>query len=137
MDKVYQLKEFSASKHSVICVDHFFEKYILRYLQRIRLNYALYPIPTIHPESIPKRLVVIPKRPRKDPEVRIYQPDQRPLFKSLFEFKSLANVAKIFLTAPEYNGFNIDNSRECVNAYQAEICNGYIKECISVNFPLK
>ena len=99
------------------------------------MNYALHPIPTIHPESIPKSLVVIPKRPRKDPKVRIYQPDQMLLFKLLFEFKSLANVAEFFLTAQEYNGFNIDNTRECVTAYQVDICNGiaYIKECISVN----
>ena len=40
-----------------------------------------------------------------------------------------------FRTAVEYNGFNIDNSKECVTAYRFEKCNGiaYIKECISVN----
>ena len=57
-----------------------------------------------------------------------------PLFKSLFEFKSLDDVAEFFHTAAEYKGFNIENSRECVTAYRVEILHGiaYIKECISV-----
>ena len=80
-------KDPSATKHLAICIDHFSEKYIVRNQQHIRLNYAL------HPVSIPKSLVVIPKIPRKDPKVRIYQPHQMSLFKLLFEFKSLANVA--------------------------------------------
>ena len=128
-------KDYSVTKYSAICVDHFSEKYLIRNPQRIRLNYAIHPIPTIHPETIPKSLAVIPKKPRKYPKVRIYQPDQMPSFKSLFEFKSLDDVADFFRTAVEYNGFNIDNSKECVTAYLVEICNGiaYIKECISVN----
>ena len=127
-------KDFSATKYSTICVDHFSEKYLVRNPQRIRLNYALHPIPTIHPETIPKSLGVIPKRPRKDPKVCIYQPDQMPLFKSLFEFKSIDDVAEFFHTASEYTGFNIENSRECVTAYRVEILHGiaYIKECIIV-----
>ena len=66
-------KDYSVTKYSAICVDHFSEKYLIRNPQRIRLNYAIHSIPTIHPETIPKSLVVI----------------QMPLFKSLFEFKSL------------------------------------------------
>lgn len=98
MDQVYQPKGLFCNEillHSYLC-RAFSEIYLLRNTHRIRLNYALQPIPTIHPKSITKSIAVIPKKTKKTPQFRIYQPDQILLFKSQFKLEYLDDEAVFF-----------------------------------------
>ena len=56
-------KDYEPSKSSVMCNDHFEDKYLIKKKERI---------PTIHPKSIPLSQAPVPCEPRKLPKVRVY-----------------------------------------------------------------
>ena len=60
---------FSNSQvNSVICIDHFEERFIIQYSTRSTLNHSMHPIPTIHPSFIPSSLATVPNKSRKPPD---------------------------------------------------------------------
>ena len=126
---------FENSQYSVICIDHFEEKFIFKHETKMTLNYSMRPIPTIHPSFIPSSLAPIPSESRKVPKLRIYQPDELQSFKSKFEIGSFGEVVRYIKTSKEYNNFQVDVSDNSVTAYRVEISFGIasVKECIHVD----
>ena len=69
--------DWSLISNSVICANHFDQKFILNG-KRKKLNWKLNPVPTIYPESVLSKPSSLPTLTgfRKSPKPRIYQPDQ-------------------------------------------------------------
>ena len=64
-------KDWVPTKCSVICIDHFEEKFIKRGKSRCKLLWELYPVPTIHPSSSTEpSLQRTPALPRRSPRKR-------------------------------------------------------------------
>ena len=99
--------DFEISKYSVICIDHFEERFIIQHETKMTLNYSMNPILTIHPSFIPLSLAPIPSEPRKTPKIRIYQPDELQTFKSKFEIGSFGDVVRYIKISKEYNDYQI------------------------------
>ena len=85
-------KDYEPSKSSVMCIDHFEDKYLIKKKERIRLDYSMSPIPTIHPKSIPLSQAPVPCEPRKLPKVRVYAPDELGSFMSIYDVKSFDHL---------------------------------------------
>ena len=102
-------RDYEISKYSVICIDHFEEKYILHYPPKIILNYSMKQIPTIHPHLIPLSMPTVQSEPRKLPTVGIFQPDELQAFKLTFEIRSLADVTRHIKQSKEYSDLQLGN----------------------------
>ena len=63
-------KDWRPSKYSVICEDHFDQRYIKVGEERNKLNFKLRPVPTIHTndEKTPMSVLRVPKLPRPTPK---------------------------------------------------------------------
>ena len=127
--------DFEISKYSVICIDHFEERFIIQHETKMTLNYSMNPIPTIHPSFIPLSLAPIPSETRKTPKIRIYQPDELQTFKSKFEIGSFGDVVRYIKISKEYNDYQIDVSNNSVTTYRIVISSGIatVKECIHID----
>ena len=127
--------DFEISKYSVICIDHFEERFIIKHETKMTLNYSMSPIPTIHPSFIPSSLAPVPSEPRKAPKIRIFQPDELKTFKSTFEIGSFGDVVRYIKISKEYNNFQIDVSDNSVTTYRVVISSGIatVKECIHID----
>ena len=72
--KFVSRKEWKPSNNSVICSGHFESKYLIYGKQRIRLNFALDPVPTIYPANHNPQSSMLPSVscniPRKAPRDR-------------------------------------------------------------------
>ena len=69
--------DWIATQSSVLCVKHFEEKFILKG-KRNKLDWSLYPVPTIHSEEVSKKPSLLPTEDttRKLPKVRNFQEDE-------------------------------------------------------------
>ena len=121
-------KDYEPSKSSVMCIDHFEDKYLIKKIERIGLDYPISPIPTIHPKSIPLSQAPVPCEPRKLPKVRVYAPDELGSFMSINDVKSFDNPK-------EYQHFQLEISDSNITAFRVQICSGIarVKECIQVD----
>ena len=65
------------SQSSILCVQHFEEKFILNGLKS-NLKWAINPLPTFHSDEVRKRPSTLPTPviPRKAPKTRLYREDQ-------------------------------------------------------------
>ena len=79
--KFVNRKEWQPTKSSVLCENHFEDRYKLRG-KRTTLKWDLNPVPTIHSELAAKRPSLLPNlNPiRKNPRIRNILPDQAPDF---------------------------------------------------------
>ena len=64
---------WSVTKNSVTCFEHFKEKILLRGNKRANLNRKLSPIPSIHSDKALKSTLQTPSVPRKVPNLRVFQ----------------------------------------------------------------
>ena len=128
-------RDFQITTNSVICIDHFEERFIIQYSTRSTLNHSMHPIPTIHPSFIPSNLATVPNKSRKTPTLRIYQSDELESFKSKFQLSSFADVIKYLKIAKEYSEFQIDVSDNSVTSYRVVIYSGIatVKEYIHID----
>ena len=69
--------DWSPTSNSVICADHFDQKFILNE-KRKKLNWKLNPVPTIYPAIVLSKPSFLPTLTgfRKSPKICIYHPDQ-------------------------------------------------------------
>ena len=69
--------DWKPTKNSVVCIEHFKDEFIIRG-QRMKLNWEMQPVPTIHTEKALKRPSTLPNAilPRKAPRKRNNQVDQ-------------------------------------------------------------
>ena len=127
--------------HSVICIDHFEERFIVQHTKKALLNYSMNPIPTTHPSFIPSSLPTVPSECRKPPTFRIYQPDELDSFNSKYKLSSLADVIKYIKNSQEYSDLQTVVSENSVTSYRVVILTGIatIRECIHIdsNFHVK
>ena len=75
-------KNWTPTKYSVVCIDHFHDKFIKHGKSRCKLNLESHPVPTIHPcaNSQPSFLNT-PKVPRRSPRKRaLLEPDDFEVF---------------------------------------------------------
>ena len=128
-------QDFQPGKYSVICIDHFEERFIIQHQNKVALNYSLNPIPTIHPSHIPLSLVSVPSESRKLPAVRIFQPDELESFKSSHEISTFEDVIRYIEHSAEYRDLHTDISDDSITAYRVVICSGIatIQECIHID----
>ena len=128
-------QDFQFGKYSVICIDHFEERFIIQHQNKVALNYSLNPIPTIHPSHIPLSLVSVPSESRKLPAVRIFQPDELESFKSSHEISTFEEVIRYIEHSAEYRDLHTDISDDSITAYRVVICSGIatIQECIHID----
>ena len=91
-----------------------------------RLNCHLDPIPTIHPESIPKSQASVPTKSRPPPKERIFQQDEISVFEEKFRIRQFLDVVEFLRQAPEYVDFKLKLliEEEFVTAYYLVICKG-------------
>ena len=117
-----------------ICIDHFESTYLSLCKERVRLNYSINPIPTIHPTSIAKSQSVIPIRVRKSPKLRVFQKDELSLFKDKYTVINKGNVVSYMKVADECRNFHVDVSEFGVTAYRVKIDSGIavVQECVHV-----
>ena len=74
-------KDWKPSKHSVICIDHFEEKYVKVGKQRCKLLWSLLPVPTIQVDTESSAsLLRVPMAPRPPPTVRYFGRNDMPGF---------------------------------------------------------
>ena len=131
-------KDWIPTKCSVICIDHFEEKFIKRGKSRCKLRWELHPVPTIHPSSIIQpSLQRTPALPRRSPRKRTAKEmDEIQAFTDMdkvkditsfgcthspdgYSFKKLENRVQFYNLC-----FNEDNIAPCVH------------ECISIDINL-
>ena len=69
--------DWSSTSNSVICANHFHQKFILNG-KRKKLNWKLNPVPAIYPKSVLSKPSSLPTLTgfKKSPKPRIHQPDQ-------------------------------------------------------------
>ena len=123
--------DWNVSKNSVLCVNHFEEKFITKG-RRNTLNWSLNPVPTIHSEIINTKPSLLPTSTtlRKAPKERIYREDELPNFISAdaisnfddleekkccptgFQFKKDENYVWIYRI--DFNETNFPSLKECI-----------------------
>ena len=131
-------KDWKWSKHSVICIYHFEEKYIKRYKKKILLDRKANPIPSIYfingnnvPHLPPSVLPNI-KPLRKAPVIRIQHKDELQDFRKIDSIKCLQD-----LTASKCpNGFSFQHLGDSVVYYKMPFNNGLpvVKESIQISY---
>ena len=127
--------DYEISEHSVICADHFGERFIIRYEKKVKLDYSLNPIQSIHPDFMPLSLAPVPREPRKPPTTRIFQPDEIQSFQSKFDISSFSDVVNYIKQSEEYRDFQVYTSADSITSYRVVICSGIaiVKECIHID----
>lgn len=126
-------QDWSPSKHSVICVDHFEERFI-QYGRKCKLKWDLHPVPTIQTDVLSNpSLLRTPTVPRNSPRKRKHDYDELALFKK----KDKVTDFNSFLSnhAPDNISFSRrDNTVQYYNLY-FDVVTGIpaVHECISIN----
>ena len=134
--------DYEVTDSSFICSRDFQPTYLKVTANNLtRLNYHLDPIPTIHPESIPKSQASVPTKSSPPPKERICQQDEISIFEEKFRIRQFLDVVEFLRQAPEYVDFKLLIEEEFVTAYHLVICSGVasVKECITIytDFHLK
>ena len=127
--------DYEVTDISFICSRHFETTYLKVTAKNLtRLNYTLDPIPTIHPESIPKSQASVPTKSRPPPKERICQQDEISIFEEKFRIRQFLDVVEFLKQAPEYVDFKLHIEENFVTAYNLAICSGVasVKECITI-----
>ena len=87
--------DYEVTDNSFICSRHFEPTYLKVAAKNLtRLNYTLDPIPTIHPESIPKSQASVPTKSRPPPKERICQQDEISIFEEKFRIRQFLDVVE-------------------------------------------
>ena len=73
---------WSVTKNSVMCIKHFEKKFLLQGDKQTKLNWKLYPVPSIYTEEALKRTSYLQNSsmPHKAPKLRVVQKNELTLF---------------------------------------------------------
>ena len=131
-------KNWARTKHSVVCINYFLDKFIKHGKSRCKLNWELRPVPTIHPcVNSQLSLLNTPKVSRRSPRKReLSEPDE-------FEVFTNRDKAKNFTSFPsEHTPFFYDFKRFDDRVQYYKLCfdteSGVpaVRKCITIDTSL-